>query len=274
MEIKESALDPIEKTLSSEIFIEGKEIIKGKVKNHILDNFLKWFIKMGYDKKNIKSIYIIGSGIGYQYTEVSDLDVSVEVNLEIEAVKKLWPLLPNGHVIPDTKRPINYYLTVDKSDVENADNAYDLQNDRWIKKPSKEKSNVPFSYLTEVARFFTAGLQSTMAEYEQDKYELEMYKKYDATKEKFEKKEIEDLIANKETEVKADIDALRIASHVVKAFRNEAFREDNPFEISIEIKIKRPNFSINNLIFKLLEGYGYFVKLNEIFKEEKKLADK
>ena len=267
MDLTENALDPIEKTLSPDIFITGKEIIKEKVKNYLMDTFLRWFIKMGYDKKNIKSIYVIGSSVGYQYTEVSDLDVSVEVDLETEVVKKIWPLLPNGNIIPDTKHPANYYLTVDKSDVEQSDSAYDLQNDRWLKKPSKEKNNVPFSYLTEIAKFFTAGLQNRMAEYEQDKYELEMYKKYSPEKEEFDKKEIDDLIAQKEIEIKADIDALRIAKHVIKAFRNEAFREDDPFEISIDIKVKKPNYSINNLVYKLLEGYGYFEKLSKIFDE-------
>ena len=267
MDLTENALDPIEKTLSPDIFITGKEIIKEKVKNYLMDTFLRWFIKMGYDKKNIKSIYVIGSNVGYQYTEVSDLDVSVEVDLETEVVKKIWPLLPNGNIIPDTKHSANYYLTVDKSDVEQSDSAYDLQNDRWLKKPSKEKNNVPFSYLTEIAKFFTAGLQNRMAEYEQDKYELEMFKKYSPEKEEFDKKEIDDLIAQKEIEIKADIDALRIAKHVIKAFRNEAFREDDPFEISIDIKVKKPNYSINNLVYKLLEGYGYFEKLSKIFDE-------
>jgi hypothetical protein len=270
MNIEENVLDPIEKNLSPDIFIDGKEIVKEKVKHYLIDTFLRWFIKMGYDKKNVKSIYIIGSSVGYQYTEVSDLDVSVEVDLEPEVVKKTWPLLPNGNTIPDTKHPVNYYLTTDKSDVGKADSAYDLLSDKWLKKPSKEKLSIPLSYATSIAKFFTTGLQDRLADYEQNKYELELYKNYSPKEEKIDKSDLDKLIADKEIDIKADLDALKIAQHLIKAFRKEAFAKEDGFEISIDINIKNPNFSINNIIYKLLESYGYMDKIQKIFSIEDK----
>ena len=230
---------------------------------------------MGYSEKNVKEIHVIGSSVGYQYNDASDVDVSIMTDIPVATIKEIWRMLPNGNTIPDTKHPVNYYLTADLSDVESADNAYDLRTDKWDKKPTKEKADIPMSYILDIAKFFMAGIQDRLSEYERDKKELEIYKSYSPEKQEVSKEELDRLIAQKESEVKADLDSLFIAHHIAKAFRKEAFeKDDTSWLTSIEIKVKKPNFSVNNLVYKTLEEFGYLEKLEAIYKEREKLTKK
>lgn len=271
MELNENALDPIRKELCPELFIKNSEIVKSNVKNYIIDTIIKWMIAHDFSEKNIKSVYIIGSSVGYQYSETSDVDVSVEVDFEIGG---LWTQLPNGNTLPGTKHPINFYLTKDKSDVEKSDAAYDLKTDKWLKKPNKEKLNVPMSYLLEIAKFFIAGIEERLGEYSRDKLELETYKKYTPNEIEIKQEELDEIISKKENEVLSDLDALYVAYHVIKGFRKEGFKEESEFDISIDINIKKPNFSVNNLVYKTLERFGYLDKLQKVVKEREQLLTK
>src|SRR5574344_429248 len=148
--INEKILDPINETLCKEIFTD--EVMKSKIKSAILDPIYKWLDKYKYPfEKHVKSIFLIGSSAGYQYTDTSDVDVSVETDIPPETIKKIWKELPNGNNLPDTKHPVNYYLTSDLEDVEESDSAYDILKDTWKKKVDKEalKNKIPFSYVLE-----------------------------------------------------------------------------------------------------------------------------
>lgn len=271
MELNENVLDPVNKTLNKELFIDDKEIIKEKVKNFIIDNFLRWFEKMGFKKERIKAFYIIGSSIGYQYTDTSDIDVTVDTILKEEEIDKLKNILPNNNLLLNTKHPINYYLKTLKETEKDADVIYNLSKDNWIKKSKKEKIEVSASYMLEITKFFMSGIQDRLAELERDKIELEIFKNYSPEKIEISQKEIDQLISNKETEIKADLDALYIAYHIIRGFRKEAFKDGEPFEVLIDINMKNPNYSVNNLVYKTLEKYGYLEKLEKAKEEREKL---
>lgn len=268
MNITENALDPVSKELSKDIFI--KEIMKEKVKYYLLDTIIKWLKKMGYEKEVVKSIIMIGSSAGYQYTETSDIDISVETNIELAKVKELWKFLPNNNILPNTKHHVNFYLTLDKTDVNKADAAYDVQNDVWYKKYKVEKENkIPESYSLEIAKFFLAGANDRLEEYNRDKIELGYYEKYNTEEQDIKQEEIDKLVSNKKIEIMADLDALKIAHQIIKSFRKGAF-EGEETELILDIKVKSPNNSINNIIYKTLERYGILDKLDEAEKEREK----
>lgn len=271
MELNENVLDPVNKTLNKELFIDDKEIIKEKVKNFIIDNFLRWFEKMGFKKERVKAFYIIGSSIGYQYTDTSDIDVTADTDLKEEEIDKLKNILPNNNLLLNTKHPVNYYLKTLKETEKDADVIYNLSKDIWIKKSKKEKIEVSASYMLEITKFFMSGIQDRLAELERDKIELEIFKNYSPEKIEISQKEIDQLISNKETEIKADLDALYIAYHIIRGFRKEAFKDGEPFEVLIDINMKNPNYSVNNLVYKTLEKYGYLEKLEKAKEEREKL---
>ena len=269
--LNENILDPINKELSKDIFI--KEMMKGIVKYYLIDTISRWLKKMGYEKEIIKSIHLIGSSAGYQYNDASDVDVSVETEIPVEKIKEIWRLLPNGNILPDTKHPVNFYLTHDLSDVERADAAYDVMNDNWVKKQVIEENRISASYALEIAKFFIAGINDRIDEYNRDKQELETYKKYSAKEQEISQEEIDQLIAHKENEVRADMDSIYIAHKVIKGFRKEAF-DAKETDILLDLKVKSPNYTINNIIYKTLESFGYLDKLSEIEKERDKLIKK
>lgn len=264
MEILENVLDPVQATRCKELFIAPEyQTIQTKVKNQILDPIYNWLEKYGYPyEESVRSIHIIGSSVGWQYTELSDIDVSIETNIPPEKIKKIWMELPNGNLLG--KHPINYYLTSDLKDVSESENAYDLLQDTWVKKQNKEEleKQTPFSYVMEIAKFFLSGVDDRFQEYETDKVELDYLKSL--TKEDgIDEEETNRLIAQKEIELKADLDSIYIAHQMLKGFRNKAFRDGTPSDLIIDIKTKSGNSSINNLIYKCCERMGYFEKLEK-----------
>lgn len=250
--LNENILDPVQETRCKELFLSPDyQTLQTKVKNQILDPIYKWLEKYGYPyEEHVRSVHIIGSSVGWQYTEASDIDVSIETDIAPETIKKIWMQLPNGNLLG--KHPINYYLTSDLKDVTESENAYDVLKDTWIKKQNKEelKKHIPFNYVMEIAKFFLSGVDDRIQEYEADKVELEYLKK--ATKDDgINEEELKELIVQKETEMKADLDAINVAHQMLKSFRWQAFQGNNPTDLIIDVKTKA-NGSINNLLYKMI----------------------
>ena len=273
-EILENVLDPVTQTRCKDLFIgPDYQVLQTKVKNQILDPIYKWLEKMGYPyEEHVRSIHIIGSSVGWQYTNTSDIDVSIETDIDPAKIKQIWKLLPNGQLLKE--HPVNYYLTSDLKDVSESENAYDVLKDVWVKKQNKEdiEKRVPFSYIMEITKFFLSGIDDRIQEYEADKVELD-YLNSASKDDGVDDQEKQKLIAQKETELKADLDSIYIAHLMLKGFRNQAFRDGHAADLIIDIKSKG-NSSINNTIYKMVEKMGYFEKLEKYEKEREKLLKK
>ena len=272
--LNENVLDPVTQTRCKDLFIgPDYQVLQTKVKNQILDPIYKWLEKMGYPyEEHVRSIHIIGSSVGWQYTNTSDIDVSIETDIDPAKIKQIWKLLPNGQLLKE--HPVNYYLTSDLKDVSESENAYDVLKDVWVKKQNKEdiEKRVPFSYIMEITKFFLSGVDDRIQEYEADKVELD-YLNSVSKDDGVDEQEKQKLIAQKETELKADLDSIYIAHLMLKGFRNQAFRDGHAADLIIDIKSKG-NSSINNTIYKMLEKMGYFEKLEKYEKEREKLLKK
>ena len=272
--LNESILDPVQQTRCKDLFIgPDYQVLQTKVKNQILDPIYKWLEKMGYPyEEHVRSIHIIGSSVGWQYTNTSDIDVSIETDIDPAKIKQIWKLLPNGQLLKE--HPVNYYLTSDLKDVSESENAYDVLKDVWVKKQNKEdiEKRVPFSYIMEITKFFLSGVDDRIQEYEADKVELD-YLNSVSKDDGVDEQEKQKLIAQKETELKADLDSIYIAHLMLKGFRNQAFRDGHAADLIIDIKSKG-NSSINNTIYKMVEKMGYFEKLEKYEKEREKLLKK
>lgn len=282
--INESTLDPIQETRCKDLFIGPEyKVLKSKVKNQILDILYKWLKKMGYDyEKVIKQIRIEGSSIGFQYTKTSDIDVSIISTLPNKEIDNIWKLLPNGQNVTGTTMPINYYMLrpgEEKSEDATQD-MYDVLKDEWLKQSKFEeiKREVPFSYVIEIAKFFTAGVDDRINEYEADNTELKYLKSL--TKAEIKPDEQKELIAQKEQEIKADLDSIYIAHCMLKSLRHQAYgKKEQPgtgwYPVIIDIKepeeFNDPNHSIANLVYKAIEKLGYFEKLEKYEYERDKL---
>jgi len=258
----ESVLDPIRDHLAKDVWIDDGNRLMPKHKKYILDTLNKWLKKMDIDVEP-SQIAIIGSIAGYQYAKNSDIDVNVVIDISEEKMKELFPLLPNETPLPGTQHPVNYYLAQDAGEnVKKKDAAYDMLADKWIRKPKMSDAKVPYSYVLEISKFFMAGIESRINEYERDKRELDLYEDYlkDADT-KIDIDELTSMVEVKKTEIKADLDALLVALRMVKGFRKEAFEPDYEPNFLITMETKNPDFRMENLVYKMIERFGYLDKL-------------
>lgn len=271
VQLQESVLDPVHETLAKEVWdSDGK--LKSKHKKYILDKLSKWLKEMKIEAEP-KHVMIVGSIATYQYSPLSDIDVNVLIDIPEDRYKQIIPLLPNGEPLPGTTYPINYYLSTlaEPNDIAGRQAIYDVVTDKWVKRANKEKIQYPYAYIIEIAKFFMDGIDQRVAEYERDKIELELYTGY--LKDEgvdLEEKEIREAIDKKELEVKADLDSIFVALKMVKAFRKKAFEDGFVSSYLIDIKSANSDFSINNLVYKALERFGYIDKLEKYMKIREK----
>lgn len=260
--IKESVLDPVNKELCSDVFVDEK--MKPAVRDQIKSTFLDWWKGLGYKESQIVRMVMIGSSAGYQYSKTSDIDVNVQVDLEDGKLKEIWDILPNGNNLPNTEHPINYYLVTNDQAVKAADSSYDVTKNTWIKKPEKSDYKAPYSYGLEIAKFFMYGIDNKVAELERDLEEIKIYREYLGDKDAdIDKDQLQTAISMKEMEIRADLDALGMAHHLARSFRQEAFEDGYEPQFLITIETKSPNESLNNVIYKILERFGYFDKISK-----------
>jgi predicted nucleotidyltransferase len=270
----ESVLDPAHKELSKEIWSSDK--MKKENKKFILDSFYKWVEKTNLDKSKIKKITVVGSTTTFQYTDSSDIDVNVLIDLSDEKISEYGKILPNGNNLPNTKHPVNYYLSNDEKQFSVKQAIYDLLNDEWIKKAKTSDVKIPYSYVLEIAKFFMDGIDERIQAYERINMEIEIYKTYLKEKDEIniDIEHIQEILSHKELQSKATLDAIHVGHKMAKAFRKKAFEDDYEPDFLISIEIKNPDFSINNMVYKELERFGYLEKLDKYEKIRDKFSEK
>jgi len=270
--INENILDPVQNKLNPNIWNSDKKL-KRNVKIYIIKPLEVWL--KNFTNKQYRKLYFLGSNAGYQYNDSSDIDINIEIDIPQELKTKISKSLPNGHLLPGTKHPINYYMTGKKDAGWTANtNYYDILNDKWIKISKTISLEPVYSYkaVSEIARFFVAGFDALLSEYRSDVIAYNIYSKTLKNSLSNEDKEtINTLLRFKVDEILSDIDGIAIAEHLLKALRKEAFKKNKFIDISTKIIIKdKANFSINNIIYKYLEKLKYSDRvLNIINKKEK-----
>lgn len=276
LSINESIFDYPKKSLCKDVWT-GAEELKPAVKKEILSTLTKWLESNKIEKISIKGIYFIGSLTTFQYSESSDIDINIVTTLKKSKLDELYKELPNGNLLSGTKHQINFYLSNDTNGIDSSKTLYDLNKDKWVKRAKKSDVKIPFSYVLEIAKFFMDGVDLRIAEYERDKREIETYRKQLKDKEnELDVTELQALITSKELELEGDLDAVYVAYHMIKAFRKEGFsgpKEDRP-EFLIKIESDDPNYSVNNLVYKEIERFDYFKKLNKYIDLRKRIKER
>jgi hypothetical protein len=276
----ESVLDPLQDDLCSELWDSNKKL-NSKAKKYIIDKLDKW-LATKTDKK-YKELYILGSITGYQYTKEADIDVNFVIDMPEEEVKEKLRKVINAELnekpLPGTQHPINYYVSpAFKESWKKEGGIYDVLKDKWISTVEKEDNQVVVrNYKTamEIARFFTAGLDIVMSEFQSDKAAYEAYLEYGKKIPEKEQEDYKKLLSLKLQEILADVDSIYIAKHLLKSLRAESLEKDATLKISSQIIVKdNLNNSINNLIYKYIEKMGYFKKIQIILDEKDKWKDK
>lgn len=270
--LSESVLDPINKERCKEIF--NNNIMKANVKSFIM-NIIKDFDKQVNFPIGVKNVYLIGSSSGYQYSETSDIDIEVETDITKAQLSQIIKIIPKGTLLPGTQKPINLFVLSkdDKYDFKNAENVYDIQKNRWLKQTEKSDFKVPYQYIKDLSQFFMNGCDTAISKFKQDKKEFEEYLNLNPETQEISEKEKMEAVDRKLNDLRNDLDTMKMAHHVIFAFEQEGYK-DYPFKVSIDMKNKDPRYSVNNLVYKMIDRFGYLDTLSKSIKECQELINK
>ena len=195
--LNESILDPIQNERSDKVFDkDGKMLVS--TKKFILDIFNEW--KSGLDFEfEVEYIKMIGSMTGYQYADISDLDINVKTNLDDKQIWDARKILPNGNNLPGTNHPVNFWIggTKDKYKKKYAENIYNVLEDKWEKQSKKKDIDVPIGYVLEVAKFFMDGFDLAISEYQRDKNDFYIFAEFNPDKQNISPEEKNEAISKK-----------------------------------------------------------------------------
>ena len=284
----ESILDPVQRTRCRDIFDENDRI-RPEVKSFIEDTFYKWYNELDYKPFKVAGFKLIGSSTGYQYTDISDIDVQVYCDMDpaigdpVPYFKKMFRQLPNGNLLPGTSHPINYFQVDSENppaDIK-VENRYDMATNVWEKKSDAREIGIPIQYVRDVAQFFTDGIDLALSRYERSKVYLEDIMKLSPETHAISERELDEALNNAILDLSATIDSMRIAAQLLYGFLLDAYNENNFFHVTINYKTDDdPRYSMNNLIYKSLDRFEYRQRLydkiaegREVIKEAKKLLN-
>ena len=270
--LKESVLDYTKDNLSDKVWTKDKKL-KPNVRKQIMDIFSEFEKNIKLDLE-YKSIIMVGSMTGYNYNDESDIDINVEFYTDNkERIRRLRKIAPNGQMLDGTKHPINFYFMY-KDEMPNVKftGIYDILNDKWIKKETKDKINPADFWQSAVIQAVSWGRKITLDvdELKRDMMELKLYKHFlKIEDDSINKDRIKNYIQQKEYEIKADYDVLAMNKHVMREFRSEAIRQDRKFDSLIFPKDVKESgdYSLNNVVFKILEKFGYWKMCSDIKKQ-------
>ena len=280
--LTESILDPVNRTRCREIF-DDTDIMKPEIVSFIEDSFKLWVEQLNPDLRifTVKCYKCIGSSTGFQYTDTSDLDVQVFVEMKdghsFDEIWQLVKILPNGHNIPGTHHPVNYFFIDENNPTEENkyENLYNIDTKTWEKKTDSVKSDIPVLYVREISRFFTDAFDLLIGRYTRDMQYLKDALNMDYTKQDISEKECKEAVDRCLTQVRADMDSMRLADKLIHGFRLQAYDDNNFFHISINyMDDNDPRKSMNEAIYKTLDKFEYRERLKGLINEAQEFLDK
>ncbi len=274
--IKESIIDIPRKNYSRTIFTNPN------TKNPVLKSSVKKFIESGMSVFEniapIKKYTLIGSILTKQYRKDADLDINLLFDVPTKERKGVEEKLKeivrkvNGKPIPGTKHPVNYFIIVDQSFYdranEMADNVYDIASNKFLKNSPEQEFNV-----NDYIKDFTKRVEEIdilKGELDRDLVDYKELKELD-------KDDIDNLsgqVKKKIAEIERDMKILiTIGNGVWKERQSEFKKVMSPKEIQ---KYGTHNKLPKNVIYKMLEKY-YYIKLmhdlEDILGDDDKLSD-
>ena len=278
-ELKESILDAPRKEYATWLVDENGKINK-EVKSQIYAILRNWRNQINFPFE-LKAIEAKGSLLSKRYNEDTDLDIGVSTTMTKEQRDSIINIVPRGNKIvvdgKETEHPLDFYILAAGEEVpeRNLDNIYDVANEKWIKRTEEYKNELPLSYVVQVSNFFINGCVIALENYNGDKVIYNFYKSIDPSSQEVSEDEKSDALIQKREDLKVDLDAMRIALHMISSFRQEVYGEVNnsPLEISINVKSDNPHVSINEQLVKMLEKFGIRQRLRESVDECEKILE-
>lgn len=280
---KASILDEPRASLDEAIWDIGRDdlpMLKPNIKMHIVENFLAYVSKFGgYIKPEqwVKNMFYTGSTATYTYSDASDIDIHIIVDwIDLAALnpdkarkdpKELWQELHdvfwwtlNKIKLPGTKHPLTYYVMPpgeEKKLVDQKEEIYDIGHDVWLIPPGKavNLTEEVIDPALEEAGEFMARINQHIADARRGVIDYTLLQEV-ITPENAANRYIQ--IADKLREIDDDLKALKDEYALLKQKRTDAFEEGD------SLVGGNSNYSLGNIIFKIVERYKYLDVLRKI----------
>ncbi len=248
-----SILDPAQNTLDPEVW-DLLESGMYRMKQTAIEQIMAR-LRMVLDKTPQK-LLIVGSIASFNWTPLSDIDVTLEHPKGKEIGKQFVGI--NGEFLLNTKHPVNFFVT-DRFNPANADAIYDITSATWIKGPV----DVFVDAADFLGRFRESATKSdaTRAELTRDLIDFDILTRMNGSK----RKELDGLVKAKIAEIADDVTVLVREFESIKGFRKLAFATPpaKPSEVS---KFVSKNVMPANVIFKLFERFHFVGLVKELKK--------
>ena len=280
---KSSILDEPRASLDPAIWDIGRDnlpALKPDVKIHIVENFLSYISKFGgYIKPEefVKNMFYTGSTATYTYTDASDIDIHVIIDwIDLAALNpdkarkdpnEMWRELHdifwwtlNKIKLPGTKHPLTYYVMPpgdEKKLLEAKEEIYDIGHDVFLVPPGKaiNLTEEVIDPALEEASEFMARINQHIADARKGVIDYELLREV-ITPENAADRYIQ--ITEKLREIDNELKALKEEYATLKQKRTDAFEEGDALVGG------NSNYSMGNIIFKIVERYHYMDVLRKI----------
>lgn len=263
--IEESVVDFEKKDLNPALW-HGKKL-KEEASSQIWKAIRDVLKEAGIDEERLTAVMIEGSNLTYYYNKYTDIDIHLYIEdvTEEEEEKLSNPINlfnKEGNVIKGTKNNLELYL-MDETQLKRLSGPrYDLIKNKWLADP--EKINVPaetYKAAVEIALTFARDLDLAIGELKRDIIEYIALETEIEDMLNVDIKKLEKTKQFKVDEIKADMEALAIKEQSIKDMRRRAYSEEYEPKKETLYYIKAGDadrsYTLNNMIFKILQRFGY-----------------
>ena len=285
-----SILDYQRNILAPDIWKDSK--ILPEIKSFINKALIAFFanINIKGSTEFITDLFIGSSLATYFYRDDSDLDVKVVINIPV--FQKYNPIYSNSTgedicdelieagrgshfltaFIPNTYHPMDFYFFTEEESVEENllkyDSLYNLRTDVWIKEPKKLEGKLSSSYILndakEKAKKYIERIVIDIDRAKRDSIDFLVLRDYMKTLDKDDLELLHhDFLASIE-KINKDIEAIKNDRQIVKILRKSEFNKKD-LDSDLEKLMGSINYSDGNLIYKILQRYGYLKIIFEIY---------
>jgi len=286
--IEGAILDRVRKSLDEKIWDLSHEppILRNEFKDEILT--VLFTVLRNYNLKHfekwVDSVLLVGSLTTLQYTETSDIDITVIINLNLfkennshieqpeEFLKKIMHEI-SGKLYDKTLHRINFYVRFGKMLLEQADGIYEIISDNWIKRyPFLDESFDPeevFSEFKKQSEEIMRWIEMKMLDIRNTVTDIQLWQDILSEVEPSVQKDLINRIRNKIVFIENEIMELSEIYDELKEARDRAFILDKYDKTGFLAYKFSANWMPANIVYKFLERYNYINLLHAIKKLSK-----
>jgi len=288
-----SIIDFKHEELAPEIWNEESKL-KEEVQDFLYNQTQDFFERRNFKKYQqfIKGCFIASSLGTYYYTSYTDLDIkfvidcdslrknNAHLSLPTENKELLDYLIKLGRgsselteFIPDTKHVIDCYFYGNAEDILDYllkyDSLYSVGRNDWIKPPKKLPKDVSPDYILQKAKSFAAPyverITQNIEKLRTDSIDFLILKDFIKNIDRESAEEFKFYVEDQIRTIDADLDTLIEDKALLKNLRTNNYNQT-----SLNSELERLggslNYGVGNLVFKVMQRYGYLDILSEVKK--------